>query len=145
MIRKKILSVLIHNLEYKQCLDWIISASKKRMSSYVCVANVHMCVEAHNDPLFCRQLNDADLVSPDGMPLVFALRLLYGLRQERIAGMDLLPDLLRLAEKNDLKVFFYGGTDEMIERTKTYIVDNYPLLSNTNYFSPPFRKLTEKV
>lgn len=44
-------------------------------------------------------VNQADIVTPDGMPLVWALRLLYGIKQERVAGMNLLPSLLEKAEQ----------------------------------------------
>jgi N-acetylglucosaminyldiphosphoundecaprenol N-acetyl-beta-D-mannosaminyltransferase len=101
-----------------------------------------MTIEAHWDPKFAEMVNDADLVTPDGMPLAKAIKFLHGIKQERVAGMDLLPDLLQEAQKHNLGVFFYGGTEEMLEKTKAYVMINYPKLSHQNYFSPPFRILT---
>lgn len=103
-----------------------------------------MIIEAHWDPKFAELVNNANLVTPDGMPLVKAMRLLYGVKQERVAGMDLLPELLKEAEKQDLSVFFYGGTKEMLDRTKEYVTTHYPSLEKHQYFSPPFRPLTEE-
>jgi N-acetylglucosaminyldiphosphoundecaprenol N-acetyl-beta-D-mannosaminyltransferase len=103
-----------------------------------------MNIEAHWDTKFASMVNGADLVTPDGMPLAKAMKLLYGIKQERVAGMDLLPDLLLKAQEEQLGVFFYGGTDEMLQHTKEYILKLYPQLSKHEYLSPPFRLLTEE-
>jgi N-acetylglucosaminyldiphosphoundecaprenol N-acetyl-beta-D-mannosaminyltransferase len=72
------------------------------------------------------------------------MRLLYGINQERVAGMDILPDLLKDAERLNLSVFFYGGTHEMLIKTKEYVQSNYHSLKSHEYFSPPFRNLNEE-
>lgn len=101
-----------------------------------------MTIEAHWDKSFAELVNHADLVTPDGMPLAKAVNLLYGQKQDRVAGMDLLPDLLKEAEDKNLNVFFYGGTEDMLAKTKEYVSKNYPALVNHEYYSPPFRPLT---
>src|SRR5512134_2138896 len=63
---------------YSSFVDRIIALGRERVSSYVCVANVHMTIEAHDDPVYAAVVDGADLVTPDGMPLIIALRLLYG-------------------------------------------------------------------
>ena len=141
-MRKKVLSLEVTSENYLDFIDNIIDLSSARTSSYVCVANVHMCIEAHNDAQFREVVNNADLVTPDGMPLVFALKKFYGIHQQRVAGMDLLPDLLTIASQKKLNVFFYGGTTEMLRTTEAYISLKYPTLENPQYYSPPFRELT---
>jgi N-acetylglucosaminyldiphosphoundecaprenol N-acetyl-beta-D-mannosaminyltransferase len=140
----KIISLEINAVNYHSTIKRIIDLSQSNTSDYICLANVHMSIEAHWEPKFAEVVNNAKLVTPDGMPLVKAMRLLYGVKQERVAGMDLLPDLLKEAEKQDLSVFFYGGTKEMLDRTKEYVTTHYPLLEKHQYFSPPFRTLTEE-
>ena len=102
----KVISFRISLGEYYSFIDRIVHLAQQRFSSYVCVANVHMCIEAQQHSDFRDIVNNADLVTPDGMPLVFALKLLYGLKQQRVAGMDLLPDLLTIATQKKLKLFF---------------------------------------
>ena len=101
-----------------------------------------MTIETHNDSSFAEIVNKADLITPDGMPLVWALRLLYGIKQERIAGMDLLPKLLKAAEAENLAVYFYGGTEEMMGQTEGFVKIHYPQLKNVSFESPPFRPLS---
>jgi N-acetylglucosaminyldiphosphoundecaprenol N-acetyl-beta-D-mannosaminyltransferase len=140
--REQVISLSISIGSYKSFVEAIIEVSKLKESSYVCVANAHMTIEAYWDPHFAHVVNSADFVTPDGMPLVKALKLLYGIKQDRIAGMDLMPDLLIEAEKNELGVYFYGGSDEMLSKTKEYLEINYPKLKNHYFYSPPFRPLT---
>ncbi|HSK11804.1 MAG TPA: WecB/TagA/CpsF family glycosyltransferase [Phnomibacter sp.] len=113
-----------------------------KRSAYVCVANVHMTIEAHSDQAFANIVNNAHAVTPDGMPLVVALRILYGVVQERVTGMDLLPDLLRVAEKENFTVFFYGGTESMLKITEQHLATNYPGITEKHFYSPPFRSLS---
>jgi N-acetylglucosaminyldiphosphoundecaprenol N-acetyl-beta-D-mannosaminyltransferase len=143
-MHKPLISLLINSGTYNTFLKIIAKHSKDKQSSYICVANVHMTIEAYWDKEFATSVNNADLVTPDGMPIVMALRLLYGLKQERVAGMDLLPDLLKEAEERNLSVFFYGGTQEMLDKTKKFIQEHYPSLEKHNYLSPPFRPLTNE-
>jgi N-acetylglucosaminyldiphosphoundecaprenol N-acetyl-beta-D-mannosaminyltransferase len=141
-VTKHIISLSISTGSYQYFLDRILELARKKQSSYICVANVHMTIEAYWDSKYADMVNDADLVTPDGMPLAKAMKLFYGLRQDRVAGMDLLPDLLEKAEKENLGVFFYGGTDEMLQKTKAFVQATYPDLKEQAYYSPPFRALT---
>jgi N-acetylglucosaminyldiphosphoundecaprenol N-acetyl-beta-D-mannosaminyltransferase len=113
-------------------------------SSYVCLANVHMVVEANAHDDFKSVLHNADIIAPDGKPLTWALKMLYGIDQPRIAGMDLLPRLLSVAESYQLPVFFYGGTEQMQERTRSFLTEKYPDLILAGFVSPPFRRLTDR-
>lgn len=70
--------------------------------------------------------------------------MLYGIDQPRIAGMDLLPRLLSVAESYQLPVFFYGGTEQMQEKTRAFLSTKYPDLILAGFVSPPFRRLSEK-
>jgi N-acetylglucosaminyldiphosphoundecaprenol N-acetyl-beta-D-mannosaminyltransferase len=103
-----------------------------------------MSIEGSRDKGYAEIVNQADIVTPDGMPLVWALRLLYGIKQERVAGMDLLPSLLEKAEQMQLGVYFYGGTPELQTSTEDFVSRQYPNIKNKHFESPPFRALTEQ-
>jgi N-acetylglucosaminyldiphosphoundecaprenol N-acetyl-beta-D-mannosaminyltransferase len=101
-----------------------------------------MLIEAHRNPSFAEVIKKADSVVPDGMPLVWGLRLVHGIKQDRVAGMDLLPDLLRRLEQEKISPFFYGSSPEALEKTEAYLKHNYPSLKLAGLYSPPFRSLT---
>jgi N-acetylglucosaminyldiphosphoundecaprenol N-acetyl-beta-D-mannosaminyltransferase len=101
-----------------------------------------MLVEAHNAPDFARVVSRANIVAPDGQPLAWALKLMHGIRQERVAGMDLLPDLLQQAELNRVPVYFYGGNQDLLDKTRLYVERYFPSLQIAGLYSPPFRSLS---
>lgn len=135
---KRIVSLDIDLITYKQAIDKIVFLGEGKKSGYVCFANVHMVVEAHNDPNFSAKVNGATLVLADGMPLVHSFKLLFKLKQERIAGMDFMPDLIGEAKKKNLKIFFFGSTGKVLEAIKDQIAMKFPRADVVGYFSPPF-------
>lgn len=144
MNRKKIITSYIDSGSYKEFIERIIQLAKHKYSSYVCITNVHMVIEAYLDKKFNTILNHADLVAPDGMPLAKILQLMCGFKQDRVAGMDLMPDLFREAEKNGLAVYLYGSTFSMLSSIENKAKKEYPDLKICGKYSPPFRKLSEE-
>lgn len=143
-MRKRVVSLDISVLKYEQALNTVIDLGRSRTPSYACFSNVHMTIEAYDSPSFQEMVNRSTFAFADGMPLVFALRLLYGIRQERIAGMDFMKDILRASESHHLSVFLFGSTPEVLESLKGYIGVSFPTLKLAGMISPPFRILTEE-
>jgi N-acetylglucosaminyldiphosphoundecaprenol N-acetyl-beta-D-mannosaminyltransferase len=142
MNQEFLLSINISLGNYVDFVTKIALLAKSRTSSYVCVANVHMCIEAHRDATFAKVVNGADIVTPDGMPLVKGLKA-NGIQQSRVAGPDLMPSLLEVSAQEGLKVYFYGSTDEVLQKLNSYCQYTYPTLSIAGMYSPPFRQLSE--
>ena len=70
----KILGVTVQPTSYPAAVAQITFGAEQHESRYVCAANVHMVMEAHDSPSFMEVVNKADLVTPDGVPLVWAMR-----------------------------------------------------------------------
>ena len=141
MKTQQLLSIKISLGPYHSFVDELIGQALLDKSYYACVANVHMLVEAHRASSFASIVNNADMVTPDGKPLTWGIHFLNGIKQDRVAGMDLLPDLLLAAEKKRIPVAFYGGTDKMLCRTRKHLEKNYPDIIIAQMYSPPFRAL----
>jgi N-acetylglucosaminyldiphosphoundecaprenol N-acetyl-beta-D-mannosaminyltransferase len=120
-------------------IDWAIRGE----SRYVCVANVNNAIEAYDDPSYQRVMNEADLVTPDGMPLVWALRALGVRDATRVYGPDLTPIVCAGAAREAIPVGFYGGTPEVLDRLVLELTRRAPGLQVAYQWSPPFRSLTE--
>lgn len=142
MEKKGIIDFGISTGKYDSFVSHIVSLANEKQSANVCVANVHMFVEAYKNPTFKQILNDATVVTPDGKPLTWVLRYVYGIRQDRVAGMDLLPDLLQQMMLKRLPAFFYGGTPKMLQKTEEYLRYAFPYLPIAGMYSPPFRPAT---
>ncbi len=144
MKKLDLLSISVNTGTYHEFMQQILTGAPAHSSRYACVANVHMLVEAHQDAAFASIVQQAGVITPDGKPLAWALRLLYGIKQERVAGMDLLPDLLSAAATQNIPVYFYGGSEAMLRDTASYLDTHYPNLNIAGMHSPPFRTLTKE-
>lgn len=110
---------------------------------YVCVATVHMIMEAYDDPAFAAKVNAAGLIVPDGMPLLWMQKRLGGTQAQRVRGNDLMIELMKHAEQTGLKLGFYGGKDSTLKALKERATREYPDLNIAYSYSPLFRPLTE--
>jgi N-acetylglucosaminyldiphosphoundecaprenol N-acetyl-beta-D-mannosaminyltransferase len=122
----------------RQVLEW----ARRGESRYVCVATVHSVMEAWDDPGFRQVLNAADLVTPDGMPLVWMLRRLGYPDQQRVYGPDLTLHVCEAAAREGVPVGFYGGLPEALEAMVSKLRRLFPGLVVAYAWSPPFRPLT---
>jgi N-acetylglucosaminyldiphosphoundecaprenol N-acetyl-beta-D-mannosaminyltransferase len=98
-------------------------------------------MESFDSPEFRDCMNAADLVTSDGVPLVWALRRLGVSSATRVYGPDLTPAVLRAADRDGLRVGFYGGSPETLKILTDRVNRDYPGLVGY-HFSPPFRELT---
>jgi N-acetylglucosaminyldiphosphoundecaprenol N-acetyl-beta-D-mannosaminyltransferase len=112
--------------------------------AYVCAANVHMCMEAHDHTDFRAVVNGADLVTPDGMPLVWMLRRLGCRGQSRVYGPDLVLHVLQRAAQEGIPVGLYGGSPTTLERLMHIYPQRFPGLKLVYAHSPPFRLLSDE-
>ncbi len=108
----------------------------------VCFANAHMVIEARRNPVIAQAVNQADWITPDGVPLVWAMRGLYDVHQDRIAGMDVTATILQQAADEGVPVFFYGSTPQLLERIRKTCMERFPALEIAGTLSPPFRPTT---
>lgn len=132
----------INHISFDDSVDRVIQLASNKKASYICFANAHMIVEAYKDKSFQLKVNKADLVLADGRPVAFASQLLHHKRQERISGMEFIPMVLERSDLNNLSVFIYGSTHDVIDAMSEKIRSMYPKISLAGTISPPFRELT---
>ena len=140
---RRILGMRVDGTTYEETTGAIADMASARSGGMVCVATVHMVMEAFDDPALRRIVNAADRVTPDGVPLVAALRMLGIPRAQRVYGPTLTPILCRRAEEFELPVGFYGGTPEVLDALTRELSARFPKLAIPFAFSPPFRPLSE--
>ena len=121
-----------------QICEW----AKAGESRYVCVANVHMVMEAYDHTTFADVVNAADLTVSDGKPLALFMSLCQRRKQCQIRGPALTMKLLEVASKQVLKVGFYGASPETLENLVNNLQQMFPRLDIAFAYSPPFRAPT---
>jgi N-acetylglucosaminyldiphosphoundecaprenol N-acetyl-beta-D-mannosaminyltransferase len=139
---RRILGTRVDATSYQHAAAEILRWARLGESRYVCVATVNNVIEAYDDPAYHEVMNGADLVTPDGVPLVWALRLLGVGEATRVYGPDLTPMLCERAATLGVPVGFYGSAPEVLEDLTANLVRRYPALRVVYSHSPPFRLLT---
>ena len=124
------------------CASWIATDAREAPARYICVTSVHGVMEARKDAAFRSILNGADIATPDGMPLVWALRSFGQQGQQRVYGPNLMLVLCEQAARMGHKIYIYGGRPETREILRTNLHDLFPTLIVSGSYSPPFRPLT---
>jgi N-acetylglucosaminyldiphosphoundecaprenol N-acetyl-beta-D-mannosaminyltransferase len=137
----QILACPVDPVTTEEALDWCVEACRNsQRASIVLTANASHLVAMQDDPALRQAATAADLVTADGMSLVWASRFLGCPVPERVPGIDLLSDLLRLAPQHRLRVFLLGAKPDVIERFVAHCQHSYPGLDLAGwcdgYFGP---------
>lgn len=141
-LKKYIIGTPVTALPFELQIETILKWARKCQSRYVCVANVHMLMEAYFNDVFALVLKDADLVTPDGMPLVWMLRCLGVRNQNRVAGMDIFLSLCRHCETEGIQVLFLGSQKSILDRIGIRLQKEFPNLQISAMQPLPFQPLT---
>jgi N-acetylglucosaminyldiphosphoundecaprenol N-acetyl-beta-D-mannosaminyltransferase len=139
---RSLLGTRVDATSYRHAVSCVARWIAARHPAYVCVTSVHGIMEAHDDQTFRDVLNGADLVTPDGMPLVWGLRLLGVSAASRVYGPDLTEAVCDWAAMAGTPVGFYGSTDAVLDRLIANLQSRHHGLSVCYRRSPPFRPLT---
>jgi N-acetylglucosaminyldiphosphoundecaprenol N-acetyl-beta-D-mannosaminyltransferase len=116
---------------------WIDSGARR----FVTVTGVHGVMESQRDPVVRAIHNRAGMVTPDGMPLVWLLRLAGYRRADRVYGPDLMDCLLDRTTSG-YRHFFYGTTSATLSKLIDNVARNYPCAVIAGHYAPPFRQLS---
>jgi N-acetylglucosaminyldiphosphoundecaprenol N-acetyl-beta-D-mannosaminyltransferase len=139
---KQVLSSPVTALRFDEQMFLILKWARARQSKMVCLANVHMLMEAYWHEEFASVLKSADVVSTDGMPLVWMLRQMGMRGQDRVAGMDVYLRLCQLAASIGVSVYFVGSQAETLAQMQQKLSQDFPNLKIAGMEPLPFRPLT---
>lgn len=139
---RHILGMRVDATSYQKATCQIIDWAKAAESRYVCAANVHMVMEAYDKQEFAQVVNRADLVAPDGKPLVQALRALGVKDVDQVRGPNLTLHVCEAAAQAGIPIGLYGGSPESLELFVTFLRNRFPGIQVVCQISPPFRPLT---
>ena len=138
---ENILGYPVTSLGKGQCIDLILEWIDRngRPRNFVC-ANPHSIQIAETDKNFKDAILHADLVTPDGIGVVLASRILGGGITDRITGSDIFLGLSeKLNELGGKRYFFLGSTDEVLCQIREKISREFPGIVIAGTYSPPFK------
>src|SRR6478609_1718940 len=116
-----LLGTPVHNLSMQETIDVIDQAIINNEHLHHTVVNAGKIVAMHDNPELKESVINADIINADGQPVVWASRLLGRPLKERVAGIDLMENLVELAYRKNYRIFFFGAKEEVLQK----IVERY--------------------
>lgn len=133
--------VNISAVDYNTALSNIERWIEKKERQYVCVAAVHLVMECQKDRNLLNGVNAAGMVVPDGMPLVWLLRLYGHKNVERVYGPAFMVKLCALAAQRDWGVFLLGGASGQSQEVARALLRQHPNLRIVGHRDTPSRPI----
>jgi len=131
--RVEMMGCLVDNLSMEETLQKIEGFIESGRPHQQVVVNVDKLVKASKDPELRRIINECALINVDGMPVVWASRLLGKPLKERVAGVDLFESLVKRAAEKKWRVFFLGAREETVRGVKNLYERTLPGLQVAGY------------
>jgi len=140
--RVNLLGVGVSAVNMRQAVDSIEGWVKDRVRRYVCLAPAHSLMDCWRDPHLRSIFNRSAMVTPDGMSLVWFLRLTGHSQVERVYGPDLMLAMAKRSAEGGYRHFLYGGAPGVAEGLAERLLKRFPGLQVVGTFSPPFSALS---
>ncbi|MCX7790922.1 MAG: WecB/TagA/CpsF family glycosyltransferase [Chloroflexaceae bacterium] len=126
-----------------RCEEFIAAGRTTGRTHQIATVNTHFVVNALQDPELRRILQEADMTTADGMPLVWASRLLGAPLPGRVTGADMVPALAARAARRGYSIYFLGAREGVAARAAAILQRRYPGLKVAGVHSPPLTTLLE--
>jgi N-acetylglucosaminyldiphosphoundecaprenol N-acetyl-beta-D-mannosaminyltransferase len=128
-----IFGIRVSKVDMSATVSYLTEAVQDRKPHQVITANPIMVMQALDDPAYMNIMKSAELVVPDGTGVVWAANHCHQPVAERVAGFDLLHELLGQGGKYNWKVYLLGSTSEVIQETARRLQLQYPGLIIAGY------------
>ena len=140
----EILKTNINILDMDKTVAFLDEHLEEIRGEYVCVSNVHTTVMSYRDEAYRKVQNGSVLNLPDGKPLSITQKKMGYAKAERVPGPDLMPRMFALSEEKGYRHYFYGSTQETLDKLVANLKERFPKMQIAGSYSPPFRPLTEE-
>jgi len=140
--RINILGINVNDVNMRAAVSRIDDLIGQGSPTYVCVTGAHGIIESQSDEHLQEIHNNAGLVVPDGISVVWLSRLLGHTRISRVPGPDLMPVVCGALAEKGYRHFLFGSADGVPERLRNELCRRNPGLNVVGTFSPPFRPMT---
>ena len=127
-------------MDMARTVDYLARRIEERRTTQVVTGNPIMVMAALERPDYYRVMEQAELIVPDGAGIVWASRLAGDPVPERVAGFDLLHELMRLGERRRWSAYLLGARQDVVEEAARRLQERYPLVRiagfRNGYFGP---------
>lgn len=145
----EIFNIPFINMKKEDILKILEKRVEKNKKTYVVTANAEIAMYAKENISYFNIITKADYIVPDGIGVVKGAKILKKEIKERVPGIELMVDLLEIANKFNQKVYFYGAKNEVIEKMIKRIKSDYPNINivgySNGYINDEDNKITDEI
>lgn len=142
--RANVLGIAIDAVCMESALHRVAEELESGGKGYVCLAGVHGVMEAHRNPDLANIYANAAVVVPDGMPTVWVGRHQGNHSMERVAGPDLMLEIMQRQEFRNYTHFLCGGKQGIANELRDKLREKFPFIKIVGTYTPPFSPMTPK-
>ena len=144
MKRRDILGVPIAMTDYADVMDVMEEMVASRARGWICTAAVHALMMARDDAEMRDALTRATITVPDGVPVVWAAKMLGESLPHRVYGPELMRRFCDRSAERGHRVWLYGGRDQgALVQLALNLRRRHPGIRIVGGYSPPFHQLSE--
>jgi len=138
-----ILGVAVDPINMDDAINRIENWVETKSSQYVCVTPVHSVMDCQGDESLRKIFNNAGMVTPDGMPVVWICNWFGHKNTNRVYGPDLMLAICDRSQQTGYRHFFYGGAEGVPQAMNQKLLNQFPEMQTAGMISPPFKTLSE--
>lgn len=139
----KILNTNINVTNMQDTVNYLADNLENLRGNYICVSNVHTTMMSYRDEFYNQVQNSGAMALPDGKPLSIVCKMRGFYDAARVPGPDLMPEIYQLSKEKGYRHYFYGSSQETLDKLKEKLQRQYPWLNIVGMYSPPYRELSE--
>ena len=145
----EIFNIPFINMKKEEILKILEQRVVENKKTYVVTANAEIVMYAKENVSYFNIITKADYIVPDGIGVVKGAQILKKEIKERVPGIELMVDLLKIANKFNQKIYFYGAKNEVIEKMIQRIKSDYPNINivgySNGYINDADNKITDEI
>ena len=127
--RIKILNTTIDVLNVKDTINLVEKYVITKTPLHLMGVNADKINEVNQNELMKKIVNGCGIINADGASIILASKYLNKPLPERVAGIDLMQDLVRLSEQKGYSIYLLGAKQEVVENTRDVLKEKYPGLN----------------
>jgi N-acetylglucosaminyldiphosphoundecaprenol N-acetyl-beta-D-mannosaminyltransferase len=143
--RVSICNIPVDTFTMQQTIDLIDNAIVEKRPIHHVVINAVKVANAQKDKALRDSIINCDIINADGQGIVWASRFLNKAVMERVAGIDLMDNLIQLAFKKNYRIFFLGAEEEIVKSVVNVYSNKYSKNIIAGYRNGYFKREEELV
>lgn len=141
--KQNVLGIGVNAIDYEAAVGGILSAAHEKRAFAVSALAVHGVMTGALDAVHKHRLNDLDMVVPDGQPVRWAMKWLYGIElPDRVYGPELTLRVCEKAADEGLGIYLYGSREKVLDNLKANLQEKFPAIKIAGSQPSRFRRIT---